>query len=57
MSMSLNPDGTPKKRLEVSPDLHKGEVDVGPDGVRWFLMRAGGTFDSDNGARSYQLVT
>lgn len=48
VSMSLNPDGTPKKRLEVSPDLHKGEVDVGPDGVRWFLMRAGGTFDSDN---------
>lgn len=47
--MGHNSDGTPKQRL-AAPGMQQGEIDVGVDGVRWYMLRAGGTFDTDSGA-------
>ncbi|QRV80422.1 methionyl-tRNA synthetase [Ceratobasidium sp. AG-Ba] len=48
VAMGINPDGTHKERSVGAPGSSKGEIDVGVDGVRWYLIRAGGTFDSDS---------
>ncbi|KAG8737071.1 methionyl-tRNA synthetase [Ceratobasidium sp. 414] len=47
--MGINPDGKRRERSVGPPGTSKGEIDVGVDGVRWYLIRAGGTFDSDSG--------
>ncbi|KAB5594508.1 Methionyl-tRNA synthetase [Ceratobasidium theobromae] len=46
-AMGHNSDGTPKQRL-AAPGMQQGEIDVGVDGVRWYMLRAGGTFDTDS---------
>ncbi|KAG8714025.1 methionyl-tRNA synthetase [Ceratobasidium sp. 395] len=48
VAMGVNPDGTRRERSVGAPGTSKGEIDVGVDGVRWYLLRAGGTFDSDS---------
>ncbi|KAG9076006.1 methionyl-tRNA synthetase, partial [Ceratobasidium sp. UAMH 11750] len=48
VAMGINPDGTRRERSVGPPGTSKGEIDVGVDGVRWYLVRAGGTFDSDS---------
>jgi hypothetical protein len=51
LAMGYNQDGTPKQRLSVPTEKQKGEIDVGVDGVRWYMLRAGGTFETDSGAQ------
>ncbi|CAE6442460.1 unnamed protein product [Rhizoctonia solani] len=48
LAMGYNQDGTPKQRVLVEPEKNRGELDIGVDGVRWYMLRAGGTFDTDS---------
>ncbi|CAE6406518.1 unnamed protein product [Rhizoctonia solani] len=48
IAMGYNEDGTPKPRVVVEPEKNKGELDIGVDGVRWYMLRAGGTFETDS---------
>ncbi|CAE7203139.1 unnamed protein product [Rhizoctonia solani] len=48
LAMGFNQDGTPKQRAVVEPEKNRGELDIGVDGVRWYMLRAGGTFESDS---------
>ncbi|CAE6416600.1 unnamed protein product [Rhizoctonia solani] len=48
LAMGFNQDGTPKQRVVVESERNRGELDIGVDGVRWYMLRAGGTFDTDS---------
>ncbi|KAF8688652.1 Class-I aminoacyl-tRNA synthetase, partial [Rhizoctonia solani] len=48
LAMGYNEDGTPKPRVVVNPEKNRGELDIGVDGVRWYMLRAGGTFETDS---------
>ncbi|KAG8763948.1 methionyl-tRNA synthetase [Ceratobasidium sp. 423] len=48
LAMGYNEDGTPKQRVVVRPEKNRGELDIGVDGVRWYMLRAGGTFETDS---------
>jgi methionyl-tRNA synthetase len=49
VAMGYNTDGTPKSRAVVEPEKNRGELDIGVDGVRWYMLRVGGTFETDSG--------
>ncbi|CAE6514677.1 unnamed protein product [Rhizoctonia solani] len=48
LAMGYNEDGTKKQRVAVEPEKNRGELDIGVDGVRWYMLRAGGTFETDS---------
>ncbi|CAE6428683.1 unnamed protein product [Rhizoctonia solani] len=48
LAMGFNQDGTPKQRAVVGAEKNRGELDIGVDGVRWYMLRAGGTFETDS---------
>ncbi|KAJ1302733.1 hypothetical protein OPQ81_003046 [Rhizoctonia solani] len=48
LAMGYNQDGTSKQRVVVDPEKNRGELDIGVDGVRWYMLRAGGTFETDS---------